>query len=96
MTLDEDEIKHRAYLIWERENRPEGRDFQNYMEAVAELMAERDGGQRPTGGPAGISTNLHPGGIAPVGGAPTVGSIGTGGGQTAGRPSGSAGGGQSE
>ncbi len=96
MTLDEDEIKRRAHQIWERENRPEGRDFQNYMDAVAELMAERDGGEPPKDGPSGISTNLHPGGIAPTGGAATVGSIGTGGGQTMGRPTGSARGGQSE
>ena len=96
MTLDEDEIKRRAHQLWEQEGRPEGRDFQNYMDAVAQLMAERDGGERPTGGPGGISTNLHPGGIAPAGGAATVGSIGTGGGQTAGHATGSARGDQSE
>jgi hypothetical protein len=96
MTLDEDEIKRRAHQIWEQEGRPDGRHFQNYMDAVAQLMAERDSGQRPTDGPAGISTNLHPGGIAPAGGAATVGSIGTGGGQTAGQATGSARGDQSE
>lgn len=96
MTLDEHEIKQRAHQIWEGENRPEGRDFQHYMEAVAELMAERDGGERPKNGPSGISTSLHPGGVVPAGGATTMGSIGTGGGQTMGRPTGSARGGQSE
>lgn len=96
MTLDEDETKRRAHQIWESEYRPQGRDFQNHMDAVAELMAERDGGERPKGGPTGLSTNLHPGGVAPTGGAATVGSIGTGGGQTRGRSTGSARGGQSE
>lgn len=95
--LDEEEIKRRAHAIWEKEGRPEGRDFQNYMDAIAEMMAEAEGDdQRPTSGPGGISTNLHPGGMAPAGGAATVGSIGTGGGTTAGAPTGSAGGEQSE
>jgi hypothetical protein len=96
-TLNEDDIKRRAHQIWESEGRPEGREFQNYMDAVAQLMAE-DGNSAapPTGGPTGISSNLHPGGVAPAGGAPMVGSIGTGGGQTAARPTGSADRSQSE
>jgi hypothetical protein len=90
-TLDEDEIKRRAHGIWEQEGRPEGREFQNYMDAVSEMMAEAEGGkERPTTGPSGISSGLHPGGTAPSGGASGVGSIGTGGGATAGRPTGSA------
>ncbi|MDB5612940.1 MAG: hypothetical protein JWQ22_593 [Devosia sp.] len=95
--LDEDEIKRRAHGIWEKEGRPEGREFQNYMDAVSEMMAEVEGGkERPTTGPSGLSTALHPGGTAPSGGAAIVGSIGTGGGSTAGQPTGSAGGGHSE
>jgi hypothetical protein len=99
-TLDEEEVKRRAHRIWEGEGRPEGRDFQNYMDAVAELMAEIDNAEAPTNGtapaPSGISTGLQPGGTAPVGGAPTVGSIGTGGGATGGKPTGSARGNQAE
>lgn len=99
-TLDEEEVKRRAHRIWESEGRPEGRDFQNYMDAVAELMAETDNEEAPANGsgsaPSGISTSLQPGGTAPVGGAPTVGSIGTGGGATAGKPTGSARGNQAE
>ena len=90
-TLDEEQVKQRAYQIWEREGRPEGREFQNYMEAVHELMAEQQDGESPkANAPSGISTPLHPGGIAPVGGAPMVGSLGTGGGSTAGNPTGNA------
>lgn len=88
-TLDEDEIKRRAYEIWEREGRPEGRDYQNYMEAVAEMMAESDGGVPQSQPTSGISTNLQPGGIAPVGGQPLVGSLGTGGAPTGGNATGS-------
>ncbi len=90
-TLDEDEIKRRAYRIWEGEGRPEGREFQNYMDAVAEMMAETESGDaRPDSGASGLSTNLQPGGMAPVGGAPMVGSIGTGGAPTGGSATGSA------
>jgi hypothetical protein len=85
--LNEEDVKQRAYQLWEQEGRPEGREFQNYMDAVAQLMAEQNGGDTPaTPGSGGISTNLHPGGIAPVGGASLVGSIGTGG--AASRPTG--------
>ena len=78
--LDQEDIKRRAHQLWEEEGRPEGRDFQNYMDAVAQLMAEQ-GTDTPEAAPGsgGISTNLHPGGMAPVGGASVVGSIGTGG-----------------
>jgi hypothetical protein len=96
-TLDEDEIKRRAYRIWENEGRPEGREFQNYMDAVAELMAESEGEQgAANAGSSGLSTSLQPGGMAPVGGAPTVGSIGTGGAPTGGHATGSARGEQAE
>ena len=96
-TLNEEDIKSRAHQIWEREGRPEGRDFQNYMDAVSELVAEGDGSlDRPVQAPSGLSTGLQPGGVVPAGGAPTVGSIGTGGGQTAGNATGTARGGNSE
>jgi len=36
-----DEIAARAYVVWERKGRPEGRDMENWREAEAELRAER-------------------------------------------------------
>ncbi|MDF2799358.1 MAG: hypothetical protein K0R85_2102 [Devosia sp.] len=90
-TLDDEEIKRRAHQIWEREGRPEGREFQNYMDAVAELTAESEqGSDRPTQAPSGLSTNLQPGGVAPAGGAAGMGSIGTGGASTGGSATGTA------
>tara|TARA_R110000787_G_scaffold44151_4_gene108224 strand:+ start:218 stop:460 length:243 start_codon:yes stop_codon:yes gene_type:complete len=35
------EIRQRAYAIWERENRPEGRHLDHWLCAKAELEAER-------------------------------------------------------
>ncbi len=90
-TLYEEDIKRRAHEIWEREGRPEGRDTQNYFDAVGELMAEQEGGDahaRPTSGPAGHSSSLHPGGVSPAGGAPLEGALGTGGPATGGQPTG--------
>jgi len=96
-TLDDEDIKRRAHQIWEREGRPEGRDFQNYMDAVTELVEEGEASSgQHLAAPSGLSTNLQPGGMAPVGGAPTVGSIGTGGAPTGGSATGSARGGNSE
>jgi hypothetical protein len=95
--LDEEEVKRRAHQIWESEGRPEGRDFQNYMDAVAQMMAGGgDSQELPSGAPSGLSTNLQSGGMAPVGGAPMVGSIGTGGAPTGGNSTGSARGKQSQ
>ena len=76
--LNEEEVKQRAYQLWEQEGCPEGREFQNYMDAVAQIMAEQEseGTMRAEGG---ISSGLHPGGVAPAGGASFVGSMGTGG-----------------
>ena len=34
------EIQRRAYLIWERENRPEGRHLEHWLCAEAEVEAE--------------------------------------------------------
>jgi len=36
-----DEIAARAYVVWERKGRSEGRDMENWREAEAELRAER-------------------------------------------------------
>lgn len=40
-------IRERAYQIWEREGRPEGRDFDHWTRAVAEVSAEAGGDKGP-------------------------------------------------
>jgi hypothetical protein len=42
-------IRERAYQIWEREGRPEGRDFDHWTRAVAEVQAEETGGKAASG-----------------------------------------------
>jgi Protein of unknown function (DUF2934) len=39
MNGDRAEIERRAYAIWEREGRPQGRDFEHWLAAEAELRA---------------------------------------------------------
>jgi hypothetical protein len=34
-------VRQRAYLIWERENRPEGRHLEHWLRAEAEIEAEQ-------------------------------------------------------
>lgn len=36
----EEAIRKRAYHIWEREGRPQGRDFEHWVQAQVELTAE--------------------------------------------------------
>ena len=38
--ISDDAIRDRAYLIWEREGRPHGRDFEHWVRAQVELIAE--------------------------------------------------------
>ena len=38
--ISADAIRERAYLIWEREGRPHGRDFEHWVRAEVELIAE--------------------------------------------------------
>jgi hypothetical protein len=40
-------IRERAYQLWEREGRPEGRDFDHWTRAVAEVSAEEGGDKGP-------------------------------------------------
>jgi hypothetical protein len=40
MGISDDAIRERAYLIWEREGRPHGRDFEHWVRAQVELLAE--------------------------------------------------------
>ena len=41
--LSQDAIARRAYEIWEREGRPEGRAMEHWFRAVSELKAQNDG-----------------------------------------------------
>lgn len=43
------DVAKRAYAIWEREGRPDGRDFDHWLAAERELEAttDRPGEQRP-------------------------------------------------
>ncbi|WP_209768506.1 DUF2934 domain-containing protein [Azospirillum rugosum] len=52
-------IRERAYLIWEREGRPEGRADAHWFQALRELQAEGQLSRRPVMGG-------HAGGFAPV------------------------------
>ena len=40
--LDEDKIRERAYLIWEREGRPHGQHDQHWNQARWELLSEQE------------------------------------------------------
>jgi hypothetical protein len=42
MMVDEkiDQVRNRAYQIWERKGRPQGRDLEHWLEAERELEAE--------------------------------------------------------
>ena len=39
--IPEELIRKRSYQIWERENRPKGKDLDHWMRAKEELRAER-------------------------------------------------------
>ena len=42
-----EEVGLRAYFIWEREGKPQGREQQHWLQALAELKAERDKAIKP-------------------------------------------------
>ena len=44
-----DEIGLRAYFIWEREGKPQGREQQHWLQAVAELKTEREKANKSPG-----------------------------------------------
>jgi hypothetical protein len=44
MDQDREKIRDRAYEIWDREGRQEGRDDEYWLRAERELSASRDGG----------------------------------------------------
>jgi len=63
--MDEDLIRLRAYAIWEREGRPEGRHEAHWERARQELMAEeeRERAQAGIDAPVAFDANvLHPSG----------------------------------
>lgn len=89
---DDDRIRTRAYQLWEEEGRPEGKHEDHWQRASREIAESFGSGGQADGAPnppSGISSNLHPGGTLPAGSNPGIGSIGTGGGSTAGEPTGS-------
>lgn len=82
MTGRQERIRARAYEIWEREGRPEGREDEHWRQAAAEVDAEDSdvSGQAIPAGSSGTSSGLQPGGTVPGGGpGASQGSIGTGG-----------------
>lgn len=49
--IDEEEIRRRAYAIWEAEGRPQGRELAHW--AAAQLELEGPAGQNGAGGQGG-------------------------------------------
>ena len=45
--ISDDRIRERAYQIWEREGRPYGRDYDHWVQARVELIAEATASERP-------------------------------------------------
>ena len=45
--ISEDSIRERAYKIWEREGRPHGREYDHWVQARVELLAEATVSERP-------------------------------------------------
>jgi len=94
----QERIRLRAHRLWEDDGKPEGKEQEHWEQASREIEAEAEESDRTSGaaseqGPAqpigGLSSSLQPGGTIPGGGpGATEGSLGTGGGSTAGRPSG--------
>jgi hypothetical protein len=94
MSGTEQQIRERAYALWEQEGRPEGRELEHWRQASEELGNDADG-QRPieaaTPVNVGLGSGLQPGGTLPGGGPGAgMGSIGTGGGSTANQSTGDA------
>lgn len=98
----EEQIRQRAYELWEAEGRPEGRHYEHWERAAREIEAEEGGSADdaeipempedfPEAGGSSGASGLQPGGTKPgPSPATTEGSIGTGGGSTKGRRTGTA------
>jgi hypothetical protein len=52
--ISDDAIRERAYHIWEREGRPQGRDFEHWVRAQVELMAESSNNSGRKAAAAGV------------------------------------------
>jgi len=81
MSDREEQIRRRAYEIWERDGRPEGREAEHWRQAAQEIEAEENaaaiGGASGTppepkksgagrgGKAAGLASPLQPGGTTP-------------------------------
>jgi hypothetical protein len=52
--ISDEAIRKRAYLIWEREGRPHGRDYDHWVRAQVELVAEAASGN---GGPEAAASS---------------------------------------
>jgi hypothetical protein len=98
MSDHEERIRKRAHEIWETEGKPDGQDRQHWERASREIGEPPDDGDAaisdgPEASPHGIgrATPLQPHGTVP-GRQPGagMGSIGTGGGSTAGKKTGNA------
>lgn len=57
---DQDRVRRRAYELWEREGRPEGRDREHWEQARREIKAE--GGASAPGQPVPCPTLAAPDG----------------------------------
>ena len=89
-------IRDRAYAIWEREGRPEGREHQHWEQAQQEIDDEGGDERAPLAGETteapvpGVGSGSHPApGETTPGGSSGEGSAGAGGGSTAGKATGS-------
>ena len=47
MATKEDQIRQRAYEIWEREGRPHGDDMKHWLQAFQEIAASAEAGAAP-------------------------------------------------
>jgi hypothetical protein len=60
MTTEFDDVAKRAFEIWEREGRPEGRDMEHWLQAENELQNEagkkQKGRRSPSKEPAALRT----------------------------------------
>ena len=63
--LDEDKIRERAYLIWEREGRPHGQHDQHWNQARWELLSEHEIASPADGGTGKATAKKAPRKAAP-------------------------------
>lgn len=54
------QVAERAYSIWEKNGRPEGRDLEHWLRAEFEVAAEARAGKRPQPRKAGAAKAVQP------------------------------------